>query len=91
MRHSETPIERIQCNLPVATELQMHQLGMSSCDHLVVCSRGGPTRCKYAHDQWTPGSHKKALEKEQEEMKNKSTTETNTRQKKKVIIKWRKK
>ena len=55
---------------------------MSPADHSVVCSRGGPPRCKYAHDQWTPDSHKKALEKEQKEMKNKSTTETNTRQNK---------
>ena len=82
MKHSETPIEKIQCNLPVANALQRHQLGMSPADHSVVCSRGGPPRCKYAHDQWTPDSHKKALEKEQKEMKNKSTTETNTRQNK---------
>ena len=82
MKHSETPIEKIQCNLPVANALQRHQLGMSSGDHLIVCSRGGPPRCKYAHDQWTPDSHKKAPVKEQKEMKNKSTTETNTRQNK---------
>jgi hypothetical protein len=82
MKHSETPIEKIQCNLPVANALQRHQLGMSSGDHLIVCSRGGPPRCKYAHDQWTPDSHKKAPVKEQKEMKNKSTTETNTGQNK---------
>ena len=71
MKHSETPIEKIPCNLPVATEMQRLQLGMSPCDHLNVCARGGPPRCKYSHDQWTPESHKTALAKEQEEWRKK--------------------
>ena len=71
MKHSETPIEKIPCNLPVATEMQRLQLGMSPCDHLIVCARGGPPRCKYSHDQWTPESHKTALAKEQEEWRKK--------------------